>query len=82
MKRGGEFNQPRIEIDPSSEKPSDLEVAMFFIGHLQNPCGVEVAPGQRATLRDFYVREATRSLESIRDPEARALLERELKSKV
>lgn len=58
---------------------TDVELAILLAGHLDNPCGVEVAPGQRETLRDFYAREARRALANMTNVWAREFLESKLR---
>lgn len=40
-----------------TKKMSDMEVALFWAGHIENPCSVEVN-GKEENIRDFYIREA------------------------
>jgi len=47
-----------------------LEFALFLIKHIKNPCG----DGQGNDLRDFYLKEAERALETMEDGEAKELL--------
>ncbi|MFH2136587.1 MAG: hypothetical protein ABII19_03090 [Patescibacteria group bacterium] len=50
---------------------TDMELASFLIKHIDNPC--EDLQGN--SIRDFYIREAERALETIQDPEAKKILE-------
>lgn len=54
---------------------TDMELAMFLIGHIDNPCQVEVEPGRMENIRGFYIKEAERVLGTITDESAKALLE-------
>lgn len=75
----GDEKKPRAEeeVEPEEipEGASDMEVAEFLAGHIDNPCEVEVAPGQVENIRDFYIREAKKLLPKITDLEAKRLLE-------
>lgn len=53
-----------------SQPAPDRETADFLIGHINNPCEVEVYPGHTENLRDFYLREAERILPTMTDPVA------------
>ena len=61
------------------EKASDMELASFFIKHIENPCGVEVEKGKIENIRPFYIREAKKALGSMTNPFARELLEKKIK---
>jgi hypothetical protein len=52
-------------------KATDIELAEFLIKHIDNPC--EDLSGNN--IRGFYLREAKRALDTMQDPEAKALLE-------
>ena len=54
---------------------TDLELAMFLIGHIDNPCEVEVEHGRTENIREFYIREAEKVLTTMTDPQAKELLE-------
>ena len=60
----------KFESFKPAEKPTDLEFALFLIKHIKNPCG----DGQGNDLRDFYLKEAERALETMEDVEAKELL--------
>lgn len=53
------------------EKLTDIEIAMFFIRHIDNPC--EDSDGNN--IRDFYLREAKKILDRFANPFAKQLLE-------
>jgi len=53
------------------EKATDMELAFFLIKHIDNPC--EDLQGNN--IRDFYIREAKKTLNTIQDLEAKKLLE-------
>ncbi|OGI84980.1 hypothetical protein A3H56_02555 [Candidatus Nomurabacteria bacterium RIFCSPLOWO2_02_FULL_42_24] len=53
------------------EKATDMELALFLIKHINDPC--EDLEGNN--IRDFYIREAKKALPTIQDAEAKRLLE-------
>jgi hypothetical protein len=53
------------------EKASDMELALFLIQHINNPC--EDLEGN--DIREFYIREAKQALKEFQNPEAKKLLE-------
>lgn len=55
----------------SKEKATDIELAMFFIDHINNPCEV----GHGNNIRESYIREAKKSLDTIQDLEIKKMLE-------
>jgi hypothetical protein len=59
-----------FESPKSTEKPTDLEFALYLIKHIQAPCG----DTKGNNLRDFYLREAKRALETMKDTEAKEFL--------
>ena len=54
----------------NEEKATDLEFALFLIKHIKTPC--EDLQGNN--LKNFYLREAKRALETMKDEEAKNLL--------
>ena len=64
-----------IEPEPLPEKATDIEAVTFLNRHIDNPCEVEVAPGQMENIRDFYLREARELLPTLTNPHAKRLLE-------
>jgi len=52
------------------EKATDMELALFLIQHINNPC--EDLQGNN--IRDFYIREAQKALDKFQDPQAEQLL--------
>ena len=64
-----------IELEPVPEKATDIEVVTFLNRHIDNPCEVEVAPGQMKNIRVFYLREARNILPKLTNPHAKRLLE-------
>ena len=63
----------------SSEKATDMEVATFLAGHIDNPCEAEVSPGQCENIRSFYIREAESLLPKMKDENAKKFLELKIK---
>ena len=65
-------------------KATDMEAVSFFSFHIDNPCEAEVSPGEMKNIRDFYIREAEKTLEKMTNPFAIQILEdkiREYKEK-
>ncbi len=65
--------------ESSSEKATDMQIAVFLAGHIDNPCEAEVAPGQKENIRSFYIREAESLLTKMEDENAKKLLELKIK---
>ena len=63
------------EPEPVPEKATDIEAVTFLNRHIDNPCEVEVAPGQIENIRDFYLRNARNLLPTLTNPDAKRLLE-------
>jgi hypothetical protein len=61
------------------EAASDIQLAGFFVKHIENPCSVEVERGKVVNIRPFYIREAKKALENMTNPFAIELLERKIK---
>ena len=62
------------------EKPTDIEMALFWIRHIEDPCSLE-HEGKLFNLRGFYLREAMKLLDNhnFENPYARKLLERRIR---
>lgn len=56
----------------SNVRVTDKEYADFLIFHIHNPCE---EPKTGVNIRDFYIREARRSMEEFEDKDARRDLE-------
>ena len=56
-------------------KPSDMEIALYFIKLLGAPC---VVPGAERKEKELYIRQATRALLNFSNPFAARLLKKEL----
>ena len=73
----------KMEIPEKSkqEKPevTDMELALFYSTHIDNPCVAEVEPGKFENIREFYLREAKRVLLKIEEPNAKRFLELKIK---
>ena len=67
--------ESKNRIEKISEKASDMEIAAFLAGHIDNPCEAEVAPGQKENIREFYLREAKNVLSKMKDEHAKRFLE-------
>lgn len=60
-----------MENFEGKEKATDMELAFFLIKHINNPC--EDLHGNN--IRDFYIREAKKALDTTQDLEAKKMLE-------
>ena len=67
-------NNP-IESPPDVGTDSDTEAAKFFMFHINNPCKVEVAPGEVENIRSFWITEARRVLPTMTDETQKILLQ-------
>ena len=56
------------------EKLSDIEIALFYVFHIQNPCSVKVE-NKDFNIRPFYINEAKRILPKLSNPFAKSFLE-------
>ena len=73
------FESFEYEPEKIPEGATDLEIALFLIGHIDNPCEGEVSAGQIENIRDFYIREAERMLSQMESSDAKHLLELKIK---
>jgi len=55
------------------QRASDMEIALFWAEHIDNPCTVEVE-GEIKNIRYFYLREAERIMSNLKNPFARDFL--------
>jgi hypothetical protein len=60
-----------MEIFEKKEKATDMELALFLIQHINSPC----ENPQKTNIRNFYIREAKRALDTFQNPQAKQLLE-------
>lgn len=58
------------------EKAYDMEIVLFYINHIDNPC---VEPITGKNIRDFYIREAKTILPKLKNQFAFSLLESKIK---
>ena len=60
------------KMENKNEAPQDdMQMALFFIKHIEASCD----DGSGHNLRDFYIMEAKSVLETMNNPEAKALLQ-------
>ena len=71
--------EDNLGTEKMPEKASDIQLAGFFVKHIENPCGVEVEKGKIVNIRPFYIREAKKALGNMTNPFAIELLERKIK---
>ncbi len=57
------------------EEATDLELVLFLIKHIENPC----EDSSKNNIRDFYIGEAKKALDTIQDPGAKKTLENTIK---
>lgn len=62
------------------EKPTDMEMVLFWMYHINNPCGVK-HKGKYVHIRPFYIERAKELLKNYKfdNPFARELLEDKIK---
>ena len=63
-----------MDID---HKITDMDVAYFLIEHAQNPC-IDLITGQ--DIKEFYIREAKKAIETLENPLAIEALEKYVKA--
>jgi hypothetical protein len=74
-----ENNSPEILPLELPKGATDMELVLFLSWHIDNPCSVEVSPGETKNIRDFYMREAKRLIPKLANEGAKAVLENKLK---
>jgi hypothetical protein len=57
------------------EEATDLELVLFLIKHIENPC----EDPSKNNIREFYIEEAKKALDTIQDPGAKKTLENAIK---
>ena len=67
------------ESEQEKPKATDMELALFYATHIENPCVAEVEPGKFENIREFYLREAKEALLKIKEPNAKRFLELKIK---
>ncbi len=58
--------------------PTDIEVALFFMRHIDEPCGTELVDGSYVNIREFYIQIAKQILPTLTNPYAKTLLEQKI----
>ena len=61
--------------DREAGKATDMQAVMFLIGHIENPCEAEVAPGEMRNIRHVYLNDAREFLPRLTNPDAKKMLE-------
>lgn len=73
------YNEPDLpEITPVPEKATDIEIVQFLINHIDNPCEVEVAPGQMENIRGFYIDQAKKLISGMTNEFAIDILQQKI----
>jgi predicted nuclease of restriction endonuclease-like RecB superfamily len=57
------------------EKATDMEIALFWSSHIENPCET-IVDGKKVNIRDFYIRESKKIIPNLTNPFAQEYLER------
>ncbi len=57
------------------EKATDMEIVMFLCEHIDNPCGATLDNNQEVNIRPFYIKEAKKIIEKLKNQQAKELLE-------
>ena len=73
-----EPKSPESRRTETKEMATDMEMALFYAIHIDNPCEVELGPGLIGNIRNFYIKEVEGILPTIKNPDARKLLESKL----
>jgi len=60
-----------MENFETKEQATDMEMALILAKHIDNPCEDE----QGNNIKDFYIREAKKVLETMQNPDAKKILE-------
>jgi len=68
-----------IEPEKPPEVATDMELALFLAGHIDNPCEVQASENKRENIRDFYLGEARAALPKMTSEDARAILEAKIR---
>ena len=79
MKKKREDFENTSGAEKIPERASNMEIALFLAGHIDNPCEAEVAPDQKKNIREFYLREAKNVLSEMTDENAKRFLELKIK---
>ncbi|KKP41434.1 MAG: hypothetical protein UR31_C0030G0004 [Parcubacteria group bacterium GW2011_GWA2_33_14] len=66
--------EPEKVLEEIPKGATDMTVALFFATHINDPCGVEVGPGQREDLRKSYIIRAKTMLDKMTNEDAREFL--------
>lgn len=67
------------ELDGMADKATNMGLVSFLSWHIDNPCEVEVAPGEVRNIRQFYLNFAKDCLDKLTNPFAKELLEKKIK---
>ena len=68
-----------MPIKEEEPRATDMELALFYATHIDNPCVAEVEPGKFRNIREFYLREAKSALLKMKEPNAKRFLELKIK---
>lgn len=74
-----ERERTKREPEDSHQGATDMEVAPWLCGHIDNPCGVEVVPGEVANIRRFYIDMARERIAGMTNDSAREVLLEKIK---
>ena len=62
-------------------KASDMEIAIFLMKHIDDPCSTSLPSGAQVNIRDFYIRIANEIIPKMTNENARILLENKVKER-
>lgn len=73
--------EPENNIEPEKipEKATDMELALFLMMHIDDPCEAKVEPEVMENIREFYIKEAEKNVKKMTNISARELLEEKIK---
>lgn len=60
-------------------RASDMEIAIFLMKHIDDPCSTNLLSGAQVNIREFYIRIANEIIPKMTNENARILLENKVK---
>ena len=70
---------PDESIEKAPAGATDMELALFLAGHIDNPCQAEVEPGVMENIRYVYLKEARDQLPKMTNEHAKEFLKLKIK---
>ena len=62
-------------------RANDMEVAIFRMEHIDNPCSTNLPSGTQVNIREFYIRIANDIIPKMTNENAKILLENKVKER-